>query len=499
MSNLTDLLPGICYTLVGVFLLLPLEGIGIYLTIGRLAEIRPFLPAKLGLLAACVALGGMVIYVADWDNILPTFAVFLIAMAACTRGRMMKRITLGLMLSSTVFAFNALVDNQILDLMALDWIDHSGTWNFLRLVLRVLFGLGLYAVARRSGARRDFDLSPAMWRLLFLLTLSPLGIVFCLILLTDYGSVMYGNEAQETAFLLLALFGFIGLFWTMLVLERQQKLEKEHLLEEQNRRYYEAMERQHFEIRRLKHDLRNHLQTALAMPAGEKDAYLKELFTTLSDARMLKYCGDHTVNIILSAKAALMEEKGIRFEAKVDIPGQLSMDKTDICAIFGNALDNAIEAVDSILTSADHTPGKKAQSGTSQSSARQITLEARHVRGLLILSIRNPGTLKTCHTREERVLSERNPGTLKADTIILEARDSAGLFKWNAVRQPRRNIFGLPMQNPDSRPNIPTTKSDPSAHGYGLPSIQTALDKYNGVMELREENGEVVLFIYCHL
>ena len=499
MSNLTDLLPGICYTLVGVFLLLPLEGIGIYLTIGRLAEIRPSLPAKLGLLAACVALGGMVIYVADWDNILPTFAVFLIAMAACTRGRMMKRITLGLMLSSTVFAFNALVDNQILDLMAPDWHDHPGTWNFLRLALRVLFGLGLYAVARRSGARRDFDLSPAMWRLLFLLTLSPLGIVFCLILLTDYGSVMYGNEAQETVFLLLALFGFIGLFWTMLVLERQQKLEKEHLLEEQNRRYYEAMERQHFEIRRLKHDLRNHLQTALAMPAGEKDAYLKELFTTLSDARTLKYCGDHTVNIILSAKAMLMEEKGIRFEVKADIPGQLPMDKTDICVIFGNALDNAIEAVDSFSVPADHELDSKAQSGTAQSSARQITLEARHTRGLLILSIRNPGSLKTCYTREDRVGSDRNPGTLEADTIILEAQDSSGSFKRNAVRQPRRNIFGPPIQNPGSCPSIPTTKSDPSAHGYGLPSIQTALDKYNGVMELREENGEVVLFTYCHL
>ncbi len=42
------------------------------------------------------------------------------------------------------------------------------------------------------------------------------------------------------------------------------------LLAEQNRRYYEAMENQHFEIRRLKHDMTNHLQTALALPDDQR-------------------------------------------------------------------------------------------------------------------------------------------------------------------------------------------------------------------------------------
>ena len=136
-----------------------------------------------------------------------------------------------------------------------------------------------------------------------------MGIVFSLVLLSDYDTA--GISVQYLFLLLLSLSAFAGLLWTMVVLARQQKLEEEALLAEQNRRYYEAMENQHFEIRRLKHDMTNHLQTALALPDDQREGYLRELLEQTGASRTLKYCGDTTVNIILSAKAALMEQNHI--------------------------------------------------------------------------------------------------------------------------------------------------------------------------------------------
>ena len=115
-----------------------------------------------------------------------------------------------------------------------------------QIVIKIFFCAGLWILIRKLGPDRDFELAPSMWRLLFILTLPPLGIVFSLVLLSDYDTA--GISVQYLFLLLLSLSAFAGLLWTMVVLARQQKLEEEALLAEQNRRYYEAMENQHFEI-----------------------------------------------------------------------------------------------------------------------------------------------------------------------------------------------------------------------------------------------------------
>lgn len=142
----------------------------------------------------------------------------------------------------------------------------------------------------------------------------------------------------------MALFSFVGLLWTTVVLSRQRKLEQQSMYAEMNRKYYESMEQQHFEIRRMRHDMANHLQTLSVLPEKEKEEYIRNLLDNTTAIRNLHYCGDSTVNAVLTVKATAMEELGIRFSYKIDIPTELLWSKTDICTLFANALDNAIEA-----------------------------------------------------------------------------------------------------------------------------------------------------------
>ena len=183
-------------------------------------------------------------------------------------------------------------------------------------------------------------------------------------------------------------------------------------------------------MRRLRHDMNNHLQTALALKGERQQEYLRGLLENPQLSRRLKYCGDETVNAVLSSKAALMEQRQIVFEVKANISGELSLEKQDICALFGNALDNAFEAVQKL-------PVRE----------RKITLESRLGKGMLVLRVKN-----SCE-----------PGSRE------------------------NGADGLPV----------TTKKDGTEHGFGLRSIRKVAEKYNGSMEIRRENGEFELFVYC--
>ena len=235
-----------------------------------------------------------------------------------------------------------------------------------------------------------------------------------------------------TALFLVAVFAFVGIIWAAFVLNRQQKLEQENVLAAYNRKYYESMELQQFEIRRLKHDLANHLQMIQSLPAAEKDSYIQEMIENSAFDKVIVYSGDVTVNAVLTAKERMMRQQGISFHVKVDIPDELPYEKPDLCALFANALDNAAEGCAALDT------GK-----------RQVELTARAAKGILALEIRNSFAEK-------------------------QKTDDAQFLQ----RLPK------------------TTKTDSKHHGFGLRSIQTIVKKYGGTMELKQEKGWFCLFCY---
>lgn len=86
--------------------------------------------------------------------------------------------------------------------------------------------------------------------------------------------------------------------------------------------------------------------------------------------------GNETLDILLANKSPLCEQKGIRFDRMID-GSQLSfMKPTDIYALFGNAIDNAIEAVLNI----------------DEPSQRFIRMKVRTGHGMLVVHVSNPFT-----------------------------------------------------------------------------------------------------------
>lgn len=271
----------------------------IYAVTGKLLEIKRNAAVRALLSIVCMVLGQMIIYLADFDNLPPTMAVFLTAVWIFCRGSGLKRMALGFLIASTVFAYDALIDNYLAES------------TVEKCLFRIIFGLVFYLGVKKIAPEKDFELSNTLWGLLLLLAAAPMGIVLC----------------------------------TVAVMARQRELEEAQLLGELNNRYYKLMEEQNFEVRRLKHDLINHLHTIFSLDPKEKDGYIEELLKNPVLHTTMQFCGDHTVNAVLCAKKMITEQKQIVFEIKADIPEPLKLEKPDICAILGNSLDNAIEAV----------------------------------------------------------------------------------------------------------------------------------------------------------
>ena len=172
--------------------------------------------------------------------------------------------------------------------------------------------------------------------------------------------------------------------------------------------YYQEIESSQQTVRRMRHDMKNHLsvvETLLRDRKYEKaEEYLHGLDQEFASGTRI-YCSEPVVNAVLNAKMGKAEEEGITCEYQVDLRETSVLRDIELCSLFANTLDNAIEACLKI-------PEKE---------KRRITLKARCMNGHFSYEIVN--------TKENKV-TERN-GSFETDK---EDKSSHGIGLWN-VRQ----------------------------------------------------------------
>ena len=116
----------------------------------------------------------------------------------------------------------------------------------------------------------------------------------------------------------------------------------------QAEQYYVTLAGHIQDIRRMQHDSRHHLRVLsgyVRNGAYERlDAYLSALIEQSPDVGNLFYCANYTANILLGFYAEKARSAGITFQCDAQIPADLGCTPIDICAMLGNALQNAMDA-----------------------------------------------------------------------------------------------------------------------------------------------------------
>ena len=116
--------------------------------------------------------------------------------------------------------------------------------------------------------------------------------------------------------------------------------------------YYEKVEESQNQIRRLYHDMNNHLYNIQMMNKSSEDAsdYIVSLQNELKEARKTRVSGNSLFDIIIDEKMNICKNKGIEFDIDVDSKNTGFIKNMDMSSILANILDNAIEACDKMTS-----------------------------------------------------------------------------------------------------------------------------------------------------
>ena len=154
------------------------------------------------------------------------------------------------------------------------------------------------------------------------------------------------------ASLLIVAIVFLGLkFFVTSVMARVAKQEEELRLKELQARYeyYDDRLKDEERVRAIYHDMKNHLLVLESKQNTEETRQMaQELREQIADYENYVHTGNEFLDIILKDKAEKAREKKIDFSVMVDFSGVDFIEPLDISTLFGNGIDNAIEACEKL-------------------------------------------------------------------------------------------------------------------------------------------------------
>ena len=187
--------------------------------------------------------------------------------------------------------------------------------------------------------------------------------------------------------------------------------------------------------RELVHDAKNHY-LLIGEYLRSKDYESLENYVTGLQENFVRtdswvYTGNHVLDLILGQKRMIAEKKGIFFEIQATPLSRLPFQERELCSLFGNLLDNAIEACERVTEK-----GEKDREGEER-PARKIQVKIQQRGQMLFVEIVN-----------------------SMDQI--------------PERKNRRFL---------------TRKKNPSLHGYGLKSVERIVEEHEGVISYEAKDG----------
>ena len=130
--------------------------------------------------------------------------------------------------------------------------------------------------------------------------------------------------------------------------EKQELLLQKMLAEKQHHQYLvqkEAMEA----VRHKYHDLKHFLKAAETAGHGEElGEFIRDLRREIEPYETLQETGNRVLNILLAERIRECQRRQIRLIPAIDARGLSFMSTVDLCTLFGNAMDNAVEACEKI-------------------------------------------------------------------------------------------------------------------------------------------------------
>ena len=268
------------------------------------------------------------------------------------------------------------------------------------------FALVLWFTASRVGKTR-YSLTVKQWAIFLFFPLSQ-----ALTVSFTYNSMFGTNPDTKhllvfAAFLALCIAADIALIRTIADAGQKAELQATNrMLEKQLNMqisHYEALTSQFEANRRIRHDIMHHVNTIQYLLADGKQQeaaeYAGQFLKENRRSSMLGSCENPVVDAFLFGRVDEAKKQGISVKTDIILPAELPISNTDLVIVFGNIMDNAVEACAKL-----ENPG--------------ITLDAKIDGSYLIISEENPALPDGDSAKKRRIPElERGFGTQILDSV----------------------------------------------------------------------------------
>ena len=368
--------------------------------------IQTFLPLrknwilKIAAFIVCGYLADSIIYSNDLGSLFGTMLLFLAYVFIFYRGALIEKISVLLVFYPALIAVNYLM----LDIggRTFQAVTHSTYEEALQspelmltstaihtfsLFLRLLFWIAAWLILRKFLSGISSRLSTKMWMIVDMLMMASFVAIFTIIyfmpedtaivypicgasIFSSFGCMYLASyicNATETAF-------------------RAQELEMQ-------RNYFKSRIKDEERVRSVYHEMKNHLLVLESKPNTDETRQMaQELRTQIADYEDYVRTGNEFLDIIMKDKAEKAREKHIDFSVAIDFKDIDFIEPLDISTLFGNGIDNAIEACEKL-----------------REEDRVILVKAGRVQNFVSILIEN-------NCVEEALTKGRR--TTKADTLL---------------------------------------------------------------------------------
>ncbi|WP_236879019.1 ATP-binding protein [Clostridioides difficile] len=197
--------------------------------------------------------------------------------------------------------------------------------------------------------------------------------------------------------------------------------------------YYKSIESKQLKIELLSHDMKNHISCIECMYENNINInpYLNNIKETIRNNNIY-HTGNITLDIILNDKKDICDKYNINFIALIDFSKCKFIKDIDICDIFSNILDNAIEACNKIT-----------------SDYKEIILKGNVINDFYVIKAENT-KINNILIKGNNILTDKTD-TLKHGFGIKSIKNSVNKYNGTCLIEHNKNrfsmIISIPMSN----------------------------------------------------
>lgn len=236
----------------------------------------------------------------------------------------------------------------------------------------LLISICEFIIERFLIKKKEILFTPPYWNVLILIPIISIIILFILLMNNLNNRVILVSVSAGILFINMLIFYLYNA-----LLDTYIKLEENALFERQINSYANQLDvlmQSEEKISALRHDMKHHLNELLIMAEKNNNQqimdYIQNMQAFIENKREYSNSGNKEVDSILNYMLNRAQEILDKVEYKISIPKELGIRLFDLNVIFGNLLENAIQAA-------------------SESKDKWMTVLVKYEKGMLFIDIQN--------------------------------------------------------------------------------------------------------------